>query len=165
MKTCSRCGEEKPLDDYYLSKNGRYSHLCKRCSNEKSREYHSANREKRKEQMASYRSENRESLYSKERERMQSAEHRNNRRQHVHSWRERNREHVRQYNQSLPIKARSFLNKHVAKGGFPPANTMVCDVCQESLANHYHHYQGYEKDNWLVVKAVCTECHGKEHRK
>ena len=48
MKTCSKCGIEKPLTEFNSSKNkvsGKYyySSYCKPCYNKKSTEYHYAN--------------------------------------------------------------------------------------------------------------------------
>jgi hypothetical protein len=61
------------------------------------------------------------------------------------------------------VSARKLVWSEVEAGRFPPANTMVCDICQEALACHWHHHKGYEPEHALDVIAVCRECHTKEH--
>lgn len=48
MKTCTRCGDEKPLDEYYRDKSKRGGHgtRCKVCHAEQAAKYYAANREK-----------------------------------------------------------------------------------------------------------------------
>lgn len=46
-KTCSKCGIEKPLKDYYISiRDGIFAH-CKECNKKRSREYFFENHEER----------------------------------------------------------------------------------------------------------------------
>ena len=66
MKTCSKCGIEKPFEEFYKNKaryDG-YCGYCKECDNEKGKKYHSLNRHKRKE----YRERNKERINFKKRE-------------------------------------------------------------------------------------------------
>lgn len=44
-RTCSVCGIEKPISEYYKCGNGGYRSYCKACANEKSREYQRINRD------------------------------------------------------------------------------------------------------------------------
>lgn len=47
MKTCSRCSEEKPLDEYYLVKRtGKLQAACKRCTCDAAKVWRDANPEK-----------------------------------------------------------------------------------------------------------------------
>lgn len=46
MKTCSKCGETKPLTEFYKEKL-RIRADCKKCTNAKCRKYHTDNRERR----------------------------------------------------------------------------------------------------------------------
>lgn len=46
-KTCSKCGQEKELEEFSLHKYGRFGRnpACKRCKNEQAKEHYKANRE------------------------------------------------------------------------------------------------------------------------
>jgi Autographiviridae endonuclease VII len=47
MKTCSRCAEEKPLDEYYVVKKTGYVHAaCKQCTCKSAKVWRDANPEK-----------------------------------------------------------------------------------------------------------------------
>lgn len=59
-KTCTKCGETKPLDGFYRDKgkaDGRSPH-CKECERERYRCYYEENRDKRREYFRRYREEN-----------------------------------------------------------------------------------------------------------
>lgn len=43
-----------------------------------------------------------------------------------------------------------------------PATEMKCFYCGEN-ATEYHHYLGYDKINFLDIKAVCRKCHVNIH--
>ena len=57
MKTCTKCGEVKPLDEFY-----RWSDICKNCKIEYQKIYSSENSEKIKKSKKIYRSENSEKI-------------------------------------------------------------------------------------------------------
>ena len=59
--------------------------------------------------------------------------------------------------------ARQKVATEVRSGRFPRANTMVCGICGEALAAHWHHHNGYEPEYQLDVIAVCIECHTTAH--
>lgn len=164
LKVCSKCGESKPLADFYLSKNGYYSSACRDCSNAASRAYHHAHREERIKKISEYQLGNKEKLAATERERRADPAYREKCSVELKEWRERNQEHVAAYNRSQQVKARSAVNKAVLRGALPPANTMVCEGCDEALAMQYHHTDGYEREHWFDITPLCTECHGREHR-
>lgn len=102
------------------------------------------------------------------------------------AWRERNRERIaeydrriraetegratfytRQYRERYPEKARAHIaiTNAIGDGKIPPAPTQLCQECKQAQAAHYHHHKGYEPEFWLDVVALCTECHGREHRR
>ena len=63
-KTCTKCGETKPLDDFHRDKrrpDGRRSD-CKECVLEYKRRYHEENRDKRLESHRRYYEENRDKV-------------------------------------------------------------------------------------------------------
>ena len=64
MKTCTKCGETKPLDDFHRHRGkaeGRNS-WCRECAAEYRRGYHEENRDKRLEYQRRYYEENRAHL-------------------------------------------------------------------------------------------------------
>lgn len=64
MKTCTKCGETKPLDDFYRNRgkaDGRDS-WCRECAKERRRRYYEENRDKERESQRRYREENRDKL-------------------------------------------------------------------------------------------------------
>ena len=68
-KTCTKCGETKPLDDFHRDKTGaggRYPH-CKECVREYKRRYHEENRDKRLEYNRRYHEENRDKVLESQR--------------------------------------------------------------------------------------------------
>ena len=65
----------------------------------------------------------------------------------------------------LRYKAHAAVALAVKHDDLPAAKTMVCEVCGEALAAHWHHHNGYAPECHLDVIAVCIECHGKAHRK
>lgn len=166
FKTCSGCGAVKPLSQFYINthagRQGHYS-LCQECCRIQGREYYHQNRDKRLPRQAEYRLNNKEALVAAERARRADPKYRAKKSATLHNWRERNAAHVAAYNRSLPVKARSAVNKAVRKGELPPPATMVCEHCQEALAAHYHHPNGYKRGHWFDIVALCTECHGKAH--
>lgn len=85
MKTCTKCGEEKPLDEYYKhkSKPSGYETACKACTRARTKKYADANRDAVREKKrahyrdngdhvralaSEWRSRNREKLRERQRE-------------------------------------------------------------------------------------------------
>lgn len=58
------------------------------------------------------------------------------------------------------VAARQAVFIAVAKGKLPRISTQKCSQCQ-GKAQHYHHHQGYSKENHLAVLPVCAVCHKK----
>jgi len=83
---------------------------------------------------------------------------------------ERGRKLVNQHNKKWraanleKAKAQRKVNYQVSSGQFPSAGTMVCDVCQEALAHHWHHHNGYGPGHEIDVIAICRPCHYEAHR-
>ena len=68
-KTCTKCGETKPLDGFHRNKggvDGRHSR-CKECVREDLRRYYEENRDKKLEYARRYREENRDKVRESER--------------------------------------------------------------------------------------------------
>lgn len=70
LKRCSKCGEEKPLDEFYrvkTNKDGRAG-ACKLCRNEIGRQYYEENKDWLKIRMAEYRQEHKEEILKQKKE-------------------------------------------------------------------------------------------------
>ena len=159
-KTCTKCGESKPLTEYYQRKSGprqgEFSAYCRACSvaavmasRAKNPEAHT----KIRDSMRRWRAENREIAIARERARYIAQTEK--RRKVAQKARRKN---------PLRTQAHNAIRRAVRHGKFPPASSMVCKYCQEAQAADWHHHRGYEKQFWLDVVAVCNECHGKAHR-
>ena len=63
-KTCTKCGDTKPLDEYHKNKSRKDGHhaYCKECVREYNRAHLEANREKIEKRRRAYRRENRDFL-------------------------------------------------------------------------------------------------------
>lgn len=68
MKTCTKCGEEKPLDEYYKHKRGKGGRTskCKQCVSEQNARYYRENRETIIERAHEYRNDNRDRILEKQ---------------------------------------------------------------------------------------------------
>lgn len=163
-KTCSACGNVKPSSEYYALRRGGLSPSCKSCGRDVSTRYHHENRDDRLKKIAEYQRRNKEQLAARERARRGDPAYREKRAHMLRGWRERNREYVITYNRSPQVKARMAVNNAVRRGELPHVSTMTCIRCEEAQAKEYHHYAGYEQENWYRVIPLCTECHGREHR-
>jgi len=64
MKTCTKCGEVKPLDEFWKDKRAKNGVLgaCKKCRYEILKKYRSENKEKMNEWQKKYNSENQEKV-------------------------------------------------------------------------------------------------------
>jgi hypothetical protein len=56
------------------------------------------------------------------------------------------------------VRAVMAIYYRVSIGDFPPANTMVCEICRENLAKRWYHHKGYIEPYKLDVIAICTDC-------
>lgn len=141
MKRCSTCGENKPESEFYSDRrrlDGLKSQ-CKKC--------HSIcsilTRDKVKH--ADYcREWMRRSRYSTREE-----------------VRERERMRARARGQSLEVRARALANRAVKLGFLD--RPRECPVCGGADLTVHAHHRDYTKP--LEVTWMCSECHGKEHRK
>lgn len=80
MRSCRRCGVEKPLSEFYERRNpkrhSRFSHYCKECERARVREYKAQNPEKVKAKDRAYYERNRERVaaYKREYEKLRRAD-------------------------------------------------------------------------------------------
>lgn len=67
-----------------------------------------------------------------------------------------------QENNRAAINAHAAVYKAVRAGRLAPVNTLICTFC-ENQAKEYHHYLGYERENYLNVIPLCKKCHADIH--
>lgn len=157
LKTCTKCGETKPLTEFYMIHSGiragRYHARCRKCQSVHEARYRAKNKERIREKDRRYHQGNRQRAAERTRK-----------------WRDQNREKRREISSRYAAKhgdrrlAHGAVNDAVRRGNFPPAWTMVCEYCQEAQAAHWHHHKGYDREVALDVVAVCKDCHTEAHR-
>lgn len=102
MKTCTRCGEAKPLDDFRTrTRRGRTEPLpmCRTCEREYRREWLAANPDKRREYKRRHREGHRDEVNAYKREyRATHPEHAEHDRAKSLAWSRANRDKIREYN-------------------------------------------------------------------
>lgn len=66
-------------------------------------------------------------------------------------------------NNPLKYKAKTAANNAVRDGRLE--RKTYCEHCQTTEANIQKHHHSYEEEFWLDVIFLCTQCHGKEHKR
>ena len=112
MKTCTKCNETKPLEEYHKHRAGRYP-ACKACRSKSSRKYYQENLEKYRESQRKYRQENLEKV--RERSRKWVKENPEKVRENTKKYYQENSEKVkgknRKYRQENPEKCAALSAK------------------------------------------------------
>ena len=112
MKTCTKCGETKPLDDFYRkrsSADGRDS-WCRECVAERSRRYHEENRDKERERSRRWREENRGKSM-----------------EYMRRWREENRDKERERQRQYQEENRNY-RRTVARANHSESQAMSVEM-------------------------------------
>ena len=133
-KTCTKCGETKPLDDFHRDKTkagGRKSN-CKECERERKRRFYEENREKVLERKRRFYEENREKVLERdrryreenrekvlERKRRYYEENRDKRLEYRRRYREENRDILNQGNKIYQAQNTRTSNLLAYKKGAP----------------------------------------------
>ena len=110
-KTCTKCGETKPLDGFHRDKaraGGRRSY-CKECVREYTHRYLEENRDKERERTRRYHEENRDKV--RERNRRYREENRDKERERNRRYREENRDKMLDYKRRYYEENRDILNQ------------------------------------------------------
>lgn len=142
IKKCTRCGQVLPLDDFYEDKrkaDGRRS-VCKACHIEATTTYRQT--DGRAKFVVAKRAWN----------------HRPDNKRKRAEYMRTQRASAVWANQEA---ARRAVGVAVASGAMPPARNVQCADCG-GKAQEYHH-ASYERDRWLDVTPLCTNCHNKRH--
>ena len=110
-KTCTKCGETKPLDDFHRDKTGAGGRRpdCKECRRGYSRRYREENRDERREYDRRYREENRDEL--RERALRYREENRDKRLEYGLRYYEENRDELREYKRRYYEENRDILKQ------------------------------------------------------
>ena len=169
-KICTKCGAEKPIDQFHKNKNCRFgvSSICGLCTNaytkrwytehtEHTVKYRAVNREKIKTRMKRWRAESQEKIknYNKE--------YRTNHREQI---REQRREYMRKYSKKRCVVDLVFrLNKTIrsAVGDSLRGNKKgarwekICGYTLEKLRKHLERqfiddmsWSNYGRDGWVI---------------
>jgi len=164
MKVCTKCGETKPLAEYY--KNCRaadgFRPDCKACANTRQKKYRIKNKLAIAAASKLYRDQNKVYLAQKAKEyRTDNTEKVKLARVKYYSENsEKIKKKSREYKVSNPAKviAQGVLNRTIAAGKlYRPEE---CERCGSKCFPHGHHYD-YSKP--LEVIWLCVSCHMREH--
>lgn len=134
-KRCTKCGEVKPLSEFWRNKrvkNGRTSR-CKSCLYAYHRKWSKKNAEHVREYKRQWFQENREFWY-----------------QYVNDWKERHPEWVR---------ARRAVEYAIRKGEL--VRPKRCEQCKATGTPIQAAHYSYEKGRELDVRWLCRSCHAK----
>lgn len=147
-KKCPQCKEVKPVSEWYKNKRqpDGFSAWCKDCT----KDYHYQNRDQRNAHSRDYHKTERGKQVEKEYLRTETGRA------------TRRRIRKRRYNTDKEFRercrARSAISNAIRLGLMLPAKSQTCTRCGEQ-AQQYHHHNGYEREHWLDVIAVCRSCH------
>jgi hypothetical protein len=131
-KRCPRCNTQKPLSDFSPDKtrgDGVRS-TCRSCCSKKSAAYRKTPRGREKAS-AWMKTENGRALQKRVRDKIARTDY---------------------------TRAHGVIGSAVYSGRMPAASTLLCVRCGKQAA-HYHHHQGYAKENHYNVIPVCAQCH------
>lgn len=134
-KTCTGCGQVKPLSDFHRSRlgvGGRAA-ACKVCRKAKHRDYHQ--QPEVKERMRQW----------------ARAKH------HTPEGQAQAKRKDLANRQAGKVAARKAVSWAVKKGRLPPVKSQRCGCGRPAV--HYHHFRGYSPANRLDVIPLCGLCH------
>ncbi|MFI8830571.1 HNH endonuclease [Streptomyces afghaniensis] len=139
VKTCSKCGRVKPLNDFgKYSRNkvdGRH-YRCKPCNRQDCKDYYAANGEKRRQTQQAYRQANSERLASEARAwRTHNPDHE---REYRREYRLRNPDVHRQYNGLRRARIRGVDHEPYTRSEIFAAYGGACAYC-DAPAEHLDH--------------------------
>lgn len=140
MKTCFKCGIEKPMHEFYKHKEMGDGHLgkCKECTKKDVRKHREDNQERVR-------------LYDRTRSK---AKHR----------RDANAKRNSKYKERFPEKynANRKVNNAIRDGRLDRPD--YCEMCGHPCIPHGHHWS-YKEEHWLDVEWLCVVCHMQLHHK
>lgn len=166
LKVCTKCGQAKPLSEFYQygsgKRAGRYIARCRVCTDAQLRKWRAANPERIKEVK-------REGHLRERIKNADNAEHHKRRREYQSEYYARNSDRIKATVQRHIAKypqrhaARMEVGNAIHRGDLPHPTTLLCLRCGGPAAEYHH--ASYEPADWLKVEPLCSTCHGKEHRR
>lgn len=159
MKKCYRCSTLKEISDFYKqpANSDGYSNRCKDCTKKDVKE----NRKNKQDYYDNY-DRNRPNSEERKDKYIEYKRERYNSDQEFREARlERNR--LDRINNPNKYKARDALTRARRTGVLVTPD--ACEHCGNSEKSIQGHHWSYEPEHWLDVMWLCTECHGKEHRR
>ena len=153
-KKCFKCGEVKPLSDFYKHPRMRDGTVnkCKECNKQDVRNNREAN--------SDYYNE-----YDRQRGRNRDSERYRKKLEYGKrkDVRERHRICGENYYNRFPerIRAQSKVSNAIRDNVISRPD--YCEYCGKECKPQAHH-SSYAEDMWLVVTWLCTACHGEVHR-
>lgn len=157
MKVCNRCGETKPLSEYYKHKQMSDGHLnqCKTCVKARVAKH-------REENIDAIREYDRNRPNHKERVEATKQRYKKYRQLADPEWLEKDRQRIRKYRANNPekYKAQSAVNHAVRDGVLEKPDS--CSRCDSTEGIQGHHWS-YKEEHWLDVIWLCPKCHAEEH--
>ena len=146
-KRCSRCKEEKPLDEFHhnCSQNDGYAHYCKECACAYQREY--ATRPHVQARLDKY---------------YQSDAFKESQRRYQQSKKGRKFQRERRQRIKQKKKAQNAVYRAIQSGEL--VRPERCEKCGAQERLEAHHYKGYSDENVLDVQFLCISCHNKAHK-
>ena len=158
QKTCFKCGESKPYSEFYKHPKMADGHLgkCKECTKKDS----TSRRNNKLDEVREY-DRNRPNAYERG---LKSSESVKQRRKEDDAYREKVNLTKARNREKFPgkTKARNALSNAIRDEKVHRPST--CSACNASCTPHGHHWS-YEEEHWLDVRWLCTECHGREHKR
>ena len=153
MKVCKKCGIEKPIEDFYIHNQMRdgYLSFCKDCV---------------KDRVSNHRQENLERIRKYDRNRPNAKERIKKEYEAIKNNKERYKRYLENKNKwgkenREKRNAHSRVQRAIENGLLiKPSTCQICGKCECEIQGHHHDYS-----KPLDVVWVCTECHGKLHKK
>ncbi len=159
MKKCSKCGETKPLSEYYKHKGMSDGHLnqCKTCVKSRVARHREDNIER-------FREYDRNRPNHKDRVESNKQRYKRKRQEGDPDWLEKDKDRVRKYRAKNNRKylANNAVNNAVRDGRLDKPSQ--CSRCP-AIENIQGHHWSYEEENWLDVIWLCPRCHADEHKR
>ncbi len=134
-KTCTKCGEVKPFDEFCKAAGRRYGlkSQCKICTNSSIRRARTAYREKYKAASREHYAANREVMTARARRRY--------------------------YSNMDKVQAKRAVRSAIESGSLTRGS---CEVCG-AVDNIHGHHDSYAEEHWLNVRWLCAMHHGRHH--
>lgn len=164
--TCQKVKQENCFGNYKKSKDGKRFE-CKECRSAREKNRYYNEKEHIKEVQKKYTDKNKEKIFANWKrwyeENKEIILNKIKNYENTPRGKEVRRKADDRQHKKYPERrnARAAVSNAVYAGRLPKIHTMVCSVCNNKQAEHYHHHKGYDREYWLDVIPVCAACHKK----